>query len=164
LQTKSFSMIAHGLSRAGRAFVVCACAVICGCAKVPMLPGVTPHRIEIQQGNVITQDMVAKLKPGMTRHQVRFVLGTPPIVDPFRTDRWDYVYYLASGGKFAEHRRITLIFSGESLVRIEGDVTPRAPASGKEAAAEKAAATTTDDALRVQERQVQPNPGKPAGP
>ena len=62
------------------------------CQSVPMLPGLAPYHIDIQQGNVLTQDMVAKLKPGMTRHQVRFVMGTPPITDPFHEDRWDYVY------------------------------------------------------------------------
>jgi outer membrane protein assembly factor BamE len=93
-----------------------------GCQHVPMLPGITTYRIDIQQGNVVTQDMVAKLKPGMTRQQVRFVMGTPPIVDPFRTDRWDYVYYLKRGDKVIEHRRLILVFDGEALKQVEGDV------------------------------------------
>jgi len=98
-----------------------------------MLPGLSPYRIDIQQGNVVTQDMVAKLKPGMTRQQVRFVLGTPPIVDPFHPDRWDYVYYLNRGGKVIEHRRLVLLFNGDTLKRIEGDVVPAgdAPAAAK---------------------------------
>ena len=94
-----------------------------------MLPGLSTYRIDIQQGNVITQDMVSKLKPGMTRQQVRFVLGTPPIADTFHQDRWDYVYYLNKGGKLAEHRRLVLLFEGDNLKRIEGDVVP-ATASG----------------------------------
>jgi outer membrane protein assembly factor BamE len=96
-----------------------------GCQHVPMLPGLTTHRIEIQQGNVVTQDMIAKLKPGMTRQQVRFVMGTPPIVDPFRSDRWDYVYYLKKGDEIIQHRRLVLLFDGEVLKRVEGDVVAK---------------------------------------
>jgi outer membrane protein assembly factor BamE len=105
-----------------------------GCSQVPMLPGLTPHKIDIQQGNYITQDLVAKLKPGMTKSQVRFVLGTPLVVDPFHTDRWDYVYVLNKKGRQVEHRRIVAVFRGDSLVRIEGDVVP-----AKDASAEKTA-------------------------
>lgn len=81
--------------------------------------------MDIQQGNVVTQEMVAKLEPGMTRSQVRFALGTPLIIDPFRQDRWDYVYLLARRGEVTERRRIVVVFKDEKLVAIEGDVTPR---------------------------------------
>lgn len=97
---------------------------LCGCKNVPMLPGLSPYTIEIQQGNVVTQDMVSKLKPGMTRQQVRFVMGTPPIVDIFHSDRWDYVYYVNKRNKVVEYRRLVLLFDGETLKRIEGDVIP----------------------------------------
>lgn len=110
-----------------RLYAVLVAFVLCGCTQVPMLPGLAPHRIEVQQGNVVTQDMVAKLKPGMTRQQVRFVMGTPPIVDPFRLDSWDYVYYVNKAGKIIEHRRLVLLFEGDTLKRVEGDVVP-APA------------------------------------
>lgn len=98
------------------------------CQNVPMLPGLKPYRMDIQQGNVLTQDMVAKLKRGMTRQQVRFVMGTPPIADTFHQDRWDYVYYLNKGGRVVEHRRLVLLFDGDTLKRIEGDVVPLADA------------------------------------
>lgn len=98
---------------------------LAGCKQAPELPAViAPYRIDIQQGNVVTQQMVAKLKAGMTRAQVRFALGSPLVVDPFRTDRWDYVYSYQKQGKDAEHRHITVIFDEEKLVRIEGDVVP----------------------------------------
>ena len=93
----------------------------------------TPYRVEINQGNYVTQDMVAKLKPGMTRNQVRFILGTPLVVDPFRTDRWDYVYVYYKAGKLAEQKRITLFFEGDTLTRIDGDLPEPAtqpPATG----------------------------------
>ena len=89
-----------------------------------MIPGLGPHKIDIQQGNYVTQDMVAKLKPGMTRSQVRFALGTPLIVDPFHADRWDYVYVLQKGGRVVEQRRIVVVFQDDKLLRIEGDIVP----------------------------------------
>lgn len=93
-----------------------------GCSNIPILPGLKPYKIDIQQGNYVTQDMIAKLQPGMSRSQVRFALGTPLIVDPFRTDRWDYVYTLAKGGVLTEQRTVTVVFRGDVLDRIEGDV------------------------------------------
>jgi outer membrane protein assembly factor BamE len=90
-----------------------------GCS-MPRLPN--PHVVPIQQGNVIEQDSLAKLKPGMTRSQVRFALGTPLIVDVFRQDRWDYVYTLKRQGEPLQQRRVTVVFDGDSLLRLEGDV------------------------------------------
>lgn len=89
-----------------------------------------PYKMDIQQGNVVTQDMIAKLKPGMTPSQVRFALGSPLVVDPFRTNRWDYVYRLEKGGKLVETRRITVVFENDALKGVEGDVTAL-PASAK---------------------------------
>ena len=99
-----------------------------GCRDMPALPAITtPYKMDIQQGNVVTQEMIAKLRPGMTRSQVRFALGTPLVVDPFRTDRWDYVFLYQKAGVVAEHRKIAVIFQDDKLVRIEGDVVPAAP-------------------------------------
>lgn len=81
-----------------------------------------PYKIDIQQGNVITQDMVAKLQPGMTKSQVRYVLGSPPITDMFHADRWDYVYLLRKAGKLVEERKLTLFFHDDQLTRVAGDV------------------------------------------
>lgn len=120
-----------------------------GCGNVPILPGLRPHKIDIQQGNYVTQDMLAKLKPGMSRSQVRFALGTPLIVDPFRTDRWDYVYNLYRRGELVEQRQVTVIFQGDVLQRIEGDVVAGAnvsqpPESARPAAAPAAPATAQE--------------------
>ena len=101
-----------------------------GCGQMPDLPTViSPYRIDIQQGNVVTQEMLAKLKPGMTRSQVRFALGSPLIVDPFRTDRWDYVYTFQKQGRAMENRRIVVIFEDDKLLRVEGDVLAQDPAA-----------------------------------
>ncbi|MGE0559594.1 MAG: outer membrane protein assembly factor BamE [Burkholderiales bacterium] len=97
-----------------------------GCGYIPPVPTLAPHRIDVQQGNYVTQDMVAKLKPGMSRSQVRFALGTPLIIDPFHNDRWDYVYMLHRKGELAEQRRVTVLFKGDQLDRIEGDIVPGA--------------------------------------
>ena len=91
---------------------------------MPNLPGLSPHQIDIQQGNYVTQEMVAKLKPGMSRSQVRFALGTPLVVDPFHADRWDYVYVLQKEGRVIEQRHITVVFQDDKLQRIDGDVKP----------------------------------------
>ena len=110
--------------------------LLAGCAEMPTLPAVptlTPHKIDIQQGNYVTQDMADKLKPGMTRAQVRFVLGTPLVVDPFRTDRWDYVYLYKKGGEVTEQRRFAVIFKDDKLVRLEGDVMPASPRATRDA-------------------------------
>ncbi len=93
-------------------------ALAAGCSTVK----IGPHRIDVQQGNALDQENVARLKTGLNRSQVRFLLGTPLVVDPFRTDRWDYVYVLYKAGKLAEQKRITLFFEGDTLARIEGDL------------------------------------------
>ena len=122
--------------------------LLAGCQSMT-LPGLSAYKIDIQQGNYVTQDMVAKLKPGMTRNQVKFALGTPLIADPFHPDRWDYVYVLHKKGKLVAQRRIVAIFQGDKLVRIEGDVVPsrEGDAKAEDAAASKdAAAPTPKDA------------------
>lgn len=80
--------------------------------------------MDIQQGNVVTQDMIARVEPGMTRSQVRFALGTPLVVDPFRSDRWDYVYVYTKQGTVTEQRRIVVVFKDDKLARIEGEAAP----------------------------------------
>jgi outer membrane protein assembly factor BamE len=110
-------------------YIAIAALLLAGCSSqlLPTLPGLRPYKMDIQQGNVVTQDMIAKVQPGMTRSQVRFALGTPLVVDPFRSDRWDYVYFYQKGGVTTEQRRIAVIFKDDRLVRIDGDVVPARP-------------------------------------
>ncbi|MDO9219802.1 MAG: outer membrane protein assembly factor BamE [Thiobacillus sp.] len=96
-------------------------SLLSGCSVVQKIG---PHRIDVQQGNALDPENVARLKPGLTRSQVRFLLGTPLVVDPFRNDRWDYVYVFYEAGRLVEQKRITLFFDGDVLSRIEGDVPP----------------------------------------
>jgi outer membrane protein assembly factor BamE len=101
--------------------------VICaGCSYIPTIPGTTPYKMEIQQGNFITQEMISRLKPEMTRDQVKFVLGTPLVADMFHADRWDYIYLRTpQGGGQQERRRFAVFFDDGKLKRVEGDVVPQ---------------------------------------
>ena len=117
--------------------VIAIAASLIGCKQVPMLPGMGAHKIDIQQGNAITQDMVAKLQPGMSRSQVRFVLGTPLLVDPFRSDRWDYFYSYMKGGVVIEERRLVVFFKDDKLDRVEGDVIAAKPPTAEKTIGDK---------------------------
>lgn len=86
----------------------------------------TPYRIDIQQGNFVSQDMVTQLKHGMTKDQVRFILGTPLLTDIFHADRWDYVYLLDRPGEPPVQRRLALFFADDRLARLEGDIVAAA--------------------------------------
>lgn len=96
--------------------------VTTGCAQVPRF--FNEYKIDIQQGNVLAQDMVAQLKPGQTRDQVRFILGTPLIADAFHQQRWDYVYTFRNGATGqTQSRRFSVFFDQDGLLqRVDGDV------------------------------------------
>jgi outer membrane protein assembly factor BamE len=104
--------------------------LIAGCSsfEVPDSLDVTsklnPYRIDIRQGNLVTQEMVSQLKAGMSREQVRFVLGSPMLADVFHPDRWDYVYYFKPGNKpeDTQQRRLIVYFEDDRLVSVGGDV------------------------------------------
>ena len=102
--------------------------LLSGCSS---LPGV--HKIDVNQGNVITQEMVNQLRPGMSRIQARYVLGSPMLESLFHEDRWDYLYRRHPGGKDAAQQRVTLYFDQDRLTRVEGDIRPRKtdPLDGK---------------------------------
>ena len=82
------------------------------------------HKIDIQQGNYVDQAMIAKLKPEMTRSQVKFILGTPLITDSFHSSRWDYVYLTGKAEKVKVRHKITVVFDGDKLKNVEGDIVP----------------------------------------
>lgn len=92
---------------------------LAGCS----FPGV--YKIDIQQGNVVTQDMIDQLRPGMTRRQVRFIMGNPLITDTFHANRWDYLYSIQPGGRQRLQERVSLVFDGnDQLVGLAGDFLP----------------------------------------
>ena len=82
---------------------------------------IQPYRIDVRQGNFVTQDMVAQLKPGLSRDQVRFILGSPLVTDMFHADRWDYIYRQTPGKGRERKSHFTLYFRDEILVKIDGE-------------------------------------------
>jgi outer membrane protein assembly factor BamE len=100
-------------------------------------PGV--YRINIEQGNIVTQEAVDQLEPGMSRRQVRFILGTPLIEDTFNPDRWDYVYRLKNGDEVLGRATLTVHFDGDRLRDVEGDIVPAWAVGGGSASGDREA-------------------------
>ncbi|MBO9651541.1 MAG: outer membrane protein assembly factor BamE [Variovorax sp.] len=88
------------------------------------LYAVTPYKIEVVQGNFVSKEQVEALRPGMTRQQVREILGTSLLTDVFHANRWDYVFTIRRQGVEPQQRRLTLYFNGDVLDRFEGDPMP----------------------------------------
>jgi outer membrane protein assembly factor BamE len=84
----------------------------------------TPYRPDVQQGNFVSQEMLDQLKAGMTRDQVKFVLGTPLLADPFHADRWDYPFYLARGNGELTTSRVTVFFKDNKVDHFDGGHLP----------------------------------------
>jgi outer membrane protein assembly factor BamE len=82
------------------------------------------YRVDVPQGNLLDQESIADVKPGMSKRQVILLLGTPAVTSPFHQERWDYVYSLSRRGRKADVRNLTLHFDGETLARIEGEMLP----------------------------------------
>ncbi|HSQ80245.1 MAG TPA: outer membrane protein assembly factor BamE [Casimicrobiaceae bacterium] len=119
-----------------------AVAAISGCATtenyLPTWRSFGVYKIDINQGNYLSQDMVDKLKVGMTQQQVRLILGTPLVESPFRKDRWDYVYEFSTRGTVREHRNFTVWFADGKVTRWEGDKMPESVVELNRSAAAKA--------------------------
>lgn len=103
------------------ALLVLAITCISACSAIGF-PGV--YRIDVEQGNIVTRDMADQLEPGMSRRQVRFILGTPLIEDSFNRDRWDYPYRKSNGLDILDEWRFSVIFEGDTLVEVRGDYVP----------------------------------------
>ena len=102
-----------------RSLSLAAFVTLAGCS----VPGV--YKVDIQQGNVITQDMINQLRPGMTEQQVRFIMGTSLISDTFNPRRWDYLYSMEPGRQERRQERISLIFNEQGLLTgLQGDFMP----------------------------------------
>jgi outer membrane protein assembly factor BamE len=103
-------------------FIVCSTLLV-GCGS--SVPVIKPFKMDIQQGNVVTSKMLLQLRPGMTKSQVKFIMGTPLVIDSFHNNRWDYFYQLRQAGKVVEQRRVILDFEKDLLARVRGDVVPQ---------------------------------------
>lgn len=112
--------------------VAAACMVLGACSsvgeKMPSVSSVagfvTPYKVDVLQGNVVTREQAQALQPGMARDQVRAVLGSPLLASVFHADRWDYVFTLRRQGQPPQQRRVTVFFKGDVMDRIESDELP----------------------------------------
>lgn len=89
-----------------------------------LLTACSPYRVPVVQGNVVTREQVSVLRPGMSRIQVRDILGTPLLASVFHADRWDYIFTFRSQGAEPQARRVTVYFKGNALERFEADALP----------------------------------------
>lgn len=85
---------------------------------------ITPYRVEVVQGNVVTKEMLAQLREGLTREQVRYVLGSPLLTDIFHSDRWDYVFSIRRQGAQPQERRVTVYFQNDRVARFDAGALP----------------------------------------
>lgn len=121
---------AGAMCRTAAAVAVCLGLVACSGLgeKLQPLPSaeglVSPYRIDILQGNVVTREQAQVLKPGLTKDQVRGLLGSPLLTSVFHGDRWDYVFTFKRQGQPAQQRRLTVFFKGDALERHESDELP----------------------------------------
>lgn len=126
---------------------------LAGCS----FPGV--YKIDIQQGNVVTQDMIDQLRPGMSRSQVRFIMGNPLITDTFHANRWDYLYSMQPGGRQRLQERIAVMFDGgDQLVGLSGDFMPGV-SRDQAILGEPGSTSVSDPAKQPQTQEQPPAPG-----
>ena len=137
----STSPLSHCITRTGR---ICRLAGLAwlplalgACAYLPALPSlpslqsgesflgvVTPYRMDIVQGNVVTQEQAARVQPGMSRTQVRDILGSPMLTDPFHADRWDYIFTIKRPGTTPQRRDVVAFFKADKLERLDAKDLP----------------------------------------
>lgn len=153
--------------------VLAALLAACSTNTPDVISHLRPYKIDVRQGNMVTQEMVAQLKPGQTKDQVRFILGTPLVADMFHADRWDYVYRFQPGYGEVQERRLVVYFQDGKLVRVGGDVAAADPAAaqapkpaarvidigGPEAA--KAEAKPAEAAAEAKAAETKPEAAKP---
>jgi outer membrane protein assembly factor BamE len=156
-------------SRRGHAIAAAAIAALLGgCQSLQssdnFLGVITPYRLEIVQGNVITREQASFVKPGMTRAQVRDVLGSPLLTDPFHADRWDYVFTIRRQGAPAQSRRVVVLWKGDALASI--DTGGELPGEREFVASIDPTKTATPPSLMLTEEQIKalPAPVRPPPP
>jgi len=103
--------------------VILACLTQAACSA-PKLKLPRPHKVTVQQGNVITQRMIDELKPGLTRSQVAYIMGEPIYRNTFNDTRWDYLYLVEIPGTYKEQKRLTVYFDNDVMTHFDGDYSP----------------------------------------
>lgn len=117
------------MPRASHVVLALLCAPLLAGCGLPRALGIAPYKIEVQQGNFISQEMTSQLKEGMSKDQVRQIMGTPLLVDIFHAERWDYIYSRETSDGKREKRRMALFFQDGKLARVDGDAMPPLPTS-----------------------------------
>jgi outer membrane protein assembly factor BamE len=159
----------RSLSIPSRSALALSLVALAGCQSLQsadnFLGVITPYKVEVVQGNVVTQEQAVAVKPGMSRAQVRDILGSPLLTDPFHQNRWDYVFTIRRQGAEPQHRRVVVLFEGETLKSID---------TGGELPAEREFVASIDTfktsrnapPLALTEEQVKalPVPAKPPAP
>jgi outer membrane protein assembly factor BamE len=128
-------------------------AALSACSSMSELPDVStwvqPYRIDVRQGNFLTQEMVSKLRVGQTKEQVRYILGSPLIEDVFHAERWDYIYRFTPGHGETEERHFAVHFIDGKLARVGGDVAAQ---NAEAAAADVKAAESKTKVINIEGR------------
>lgn len=155
------------------ALAAAACALVTGCgsfdsATHSIANAITPYKVEIVQGNFVSREQVQALKPGMSRLQVRDILGTPLVTDAFHQDRWDYVFTINRQGVPPQEHHLAVFFKGDVLDRFDGDTMPSesefvATLDNKRKGAKVPELQASEDQLRrfAQDNQAPPAPPAP---
>lgn len=153
------------------AHVALVAAAVCGlggCASLQsegtLLGLITPYRIDIVQGNVVTKEQLALVRPGMTRVQVRDMLGSPLVTDVFHADRWDYVFTINRPGTQPQRRSIVAFFESDRLLRIEAPELPSEREFVASISSTSASGKLPQLELTPEQRAALPVPTKPAAP
>jgi outer membrane protein assembly factor BamE len=144
-------------------------ATLAGCGVVSptadrLLGVVTPYRIDITQGNVVTKELAAQVRPGMTRAQVRDLLGSPLVASAFHADRWDYVFTLRRQGVEPQRRSVVAYFKGDLLERLDAPDLPSEQEFVASIRASKSSGSEPVLALSEEQRKALPPPVKTEGP
>ena len=147
---------------------VVAIAALGGCASLQsgstLLGLITPYRIDIVQGNVVTKEQLALVRPGMSRVQVRDALGSPLVADVFHADRWDYVFTIRRPGTQPQLRSVVAYFEGDRLLRVDAPELPSEREFVASISRTSASGKTPQLELTAEQRAALPVPPKPAAP
>lgn len=146
-----------------------ALALLAGCTSLQssernFLGVLTPYHVEVVQGNVVTKEQIERVKPGMNRAQVRAVMGSPLLTDPFHADRWDYVFTIRRQGAEPQQRNIVLLFDGETLKSVDAPELPSEREFVQSIDTFTKKRETGPLALTEEQRKALPLPPKPAAP
>lgn len=157
-----FAPVPAGLATRVAAFALA--SALAGCASLQssdsLFGVITPYRIEIVQGNVVTREQAEAVKPGMSRAQVRDILGSPLLTDIFHADRWDYVFTIRRQGAEPQRRSVVLRFDGDRLARMDA---PELPSERDFVAAIDTARTRrAPPALTLTDEQIRALPAAPS--